>query len=82
MSLQRNNAMAVVDIPNKELIDIFALGSKDHNVAGNGLDGSDVDGAISNEPRPGEEDGTFWDVSDHCPLTFELRDGGAFSSTP
>ena len=24
--------------------------------------------------RPGEEDGTFWDVSDHCPLTFELRD--------
>lgn len=26
--------------------------------------------------RPGEEDGTFWDVSDHCPLTFELTDGG------
>ncbi|MEJ2190381.1 MAG: hypothetical protein P8Y93_13415 [Acidobacteriota bacterium] len=24
--------------------------------------------------RLGEEDGTFWDVSDHCPLTFELRD--------
>ena len=24
--------------------------------------------------RPGAEDGTFWDVSDHCPLTFELRD--------
>ncbi len=23
---------------------------------------------------PGKEDGTFWDVSDHCPLTFELRD--------
>jgi len=23
--------------------------------------------------RAGEEDGTFWDVSDHCPLTFELR---------
>ena len=23
--------------------------------------------------RLGEEDGTFWDVSDHCPLTFELR---------
>ncbi len=23
--------------------------------------------------RPGEEDGTFWDVSDHCPLTFEIR---------
>ena len=23
--------------------------------------------------RVGAEDGTFWDVSDHCPLTFELR---------
>jgi len=27
--------------------------------------------------RPGEEDGTFWDVSDHCPLTFEIRDRGS-----
>jgi hypothetical protein len=24
--------------------------------------------------RAGAEDGTFWDVSDHCPLTFEIRD--------
>ncbi len=24
--------------------------------------------------RPGQEDGTFWDVSDHCPLTFEIHD--------
>lgn len=24
--------------------------------------------------QPGAEDGTFWDVSDHCPLTFEIRD--------
>ena len=23
--------------------------------------------------RPGAEDGTFWDVSDHCPLTFGIR---------
>ncbi len=23
---------------------------------------------------PSHEDGTFWDVSDHCPLTFEVRD--------
>jgi endonuclease/exonuclease/phosphatase family metal-dependent hydrolase len=22
--------------------------------------------------RPGEEDGSFWDVSDHCPVSFEL----------
>ena len=25
--------------------------------------------------RPGEEDGTFFDVSDHCPVTFEVRRG-------
>jgi hypothetical protein len=25
--------------------------------------------------RPGAEDATFWDVSDHCPLTFELANG-------
>ena len=24
--------------------------------------------------RPGAEDGTFWDVSDHCPLTFEIHE--------
>ena len=29
--------------------------------------------------RPGEEDGTFWDVSDHCPLTFEIHDRGSQS---
>lgn len=22
--------------------------------------------------RPGQEDGTFWDVSDHCPVTYEI----------
>jgi len=27
--------------------------------------------------RKGEEDGTFWDVSDHCPLTVEIRDSGS-----
>jgi endonuclease/exonuclease/phosphatase family metal-dependent hydrolase len=25
--------------------------------------------------RPGEEDGTFWDVSDHCPVTVDLPPG-------
>jgi endonuclease/exonuclease/phosphatase family metal-dependent hydrolase len=31
--------------------------------------------------RPGEEDGTFWDVSDHCPLTFEIRDANLESQS-
>jgi endonuclease/exonuclease/phosphatase family metal-dependent hydrolase len=27
------------------------------------------------DSSPSDPDGTFWDVSDHCPLTFEIRDG-------
>jgi endonuclease/exonuclease/phosphatase family metal-dependent hydrolase len=26
--------------------------------------------------RPGQEDATYWDLSDHCPLTFEVADRG------
>ena len=52
VSLQRNNAMAVVDIEGRKIVDIFALGSKDHSLAGNGLDGSDVDGEINIRPWP------------------------------
>jgi 2',3'-cyclic-nucleotide 2'-phosphodiesterase/3'-nucleotidase/5'-nucleotidase len=52
VSLQRNNAMAVVDIPGRQIVDIFALGSKDHGVPGNGLDASDKDGEINIRPWP------------------------------
>jgi hypothetical protein len=37
----------VIDIPARQIADIFALGSKDHSVPGNGLDASDVDGEIN-----------------------------------
>jgi len=52
VSLQRNNAMAVVDIPDRRIADIFALGSKDHSVPGSGLDASDADGEINIRPWP------------------------------
>jgi hypothetical protein len=47
VSLQRNNAIAVVSLPSRRITDIFGLGAKDHAVQGNGLDASDVDGTIN-----------------------------------
>ncbi len=50
--LQRNNAVAVVDVPGATILEVIALGSKDHNLPGMGLDASDVDGAINIRPWP------------------------------
>jgi DNA-binding beta-propeller fold protein YncE len=47
VSLQENNAFAVVDIRRGKVIDILPLGVKDHSIAGNGLDASDKDDAIN-----------------------------------
>ena len=52
VSLQRNNAMAIIDLPARSVLDIVALGSKDHSRPGHGLDASDVDGAINIRPWP------------------------------
>jgi hypothetical protein len=52
VSLQRNNAMAVVDIPGREIDDVFALGTKNHSLPANALDASDRDGAINIRPWP------------------------------
>jgi hypothetical protein len=52
VSLQRNNAMAVVDLANRRIVDIFGLGAKDHSRPGAGLDGSDIDGEIDIRPWP------------------------------
>lgn len=47
VTLQENNAMAIVDIKSGTVTDIVALGLKDHSVAGNGLDASDKDKKIN-----------------------------------
>jgi DNA-binding beta-propeller fold protein YncE len=55
VTLQENNAVAVLDIESASVDQIVALGTKDHNVAGNGIDPSDRDGGamIANWPLQG-----------------------------
>ncbi len=47
ITLQENNAVAVLDINSETITDLFSLGFKDNSIAGNGLDVSDRDGAIN-----------------------------------
>ena len=44
VTLQENNAVAIVDIPSATVNSIIPLGLKNHNLPGNGLDASDQDG--------------------------------------
>ncbi|MCF3110230.1 choice-of-anchor I family protein [Niabella sp. CC-SYL272] len=46
ITLQENNGIAKMDIASKTITDIFPLGFKDYNAAGNEIDGSDEDGKI------------------------------------
>jgi hypothetical protein len=46
VTLQENNAIAIVDIESATVLDIVGLGYKDHSQAGAGFDGSDDDDAI------------------------------------
>jgi DNA-binding beta-propeller fold protein YncE len=47
VTLQENNALAVIDLASATISTIYALGFKDHNVEGSGLDLSNEDGAIN-----------------------------------
>jgi DNA-binding beta-propeller fold protein YncE len=51
VTLQENNALAVVDIRAGEVSDIVPLGLKDHEAAGNELDASDRDNAANGQPN-------------------------------
>ena len=44
VTLQENNALAIVDVPKGQVVDLVALGLKDHSLAENALDASDEDG--------------------------------------
>lgn len=47
VSLQENNAIAVIDVATATVTNIYALGAKDHSKPGNGLDVSNKDDAIN-----------------------------------
>jgi 2',3'-cyclic-nucleotide 2'-phosphodiesterase (5'-nucleotidase family) len=52
VTLQENNAVALVDIASATVTDIVPLGLKDHSVEGNGLDASDRDDGINIQTWP------------------------------
>jgi len=47
VTLQENNAIAVIDLRRSQIMAIHALGLKDHSLPGNGLDASDKDDDIN-----------------------------------
>ena len=47
VSLQENNAVATLDLFAGTVVSIAALGTKDHSLAGNGLDASDRDNTVN-----------------------------------
>jgi DNA-binding beta-propeller fold protein YncE len=53
VTLQENNALAIIDIRAKRVTSLVGLGFKDHSITGNGFDSSDRDNqAINIVPRP------------------------------
>jgi 2',3'-cyclic-nucleotide 2'-phosphodiesterase / 3'-nucleotidase / 5'-nucleotidase len=57
VTLQENNALAIIDLATATVTDLIPLGLKDHSLVGNGLDASDRDGpgatrAISITTKP------------------------------
>jgi hypothetical protein len=52
VTLQENNAMAIVDIASAKVTAIKPFGYKDHSLAGNGLDASDKDSAVNIKTWP------------------------------
>jgi 2',3'-cyclic-nucleotide 2'-phosphodiesterase / 3'-nucleotidase / 5'-nucleotidase len=52
VTLQENNAVAVVDVDQAKVLDVLPLGLKNHGVAGAGLDPSRKDGAIQIAAQP------------------------------
>jgi hypothetical protein len=52
VTLQENNAMAIIDIRTATVTGLVALGNKDHSLADNGLDASNRDDAINIQAWP------------------------------
>ncbi len=52
VTLQENNAVAVLDIESARIVDVLPLGFKDHRLLGNEMDASNKDGAINLQNWP------------------------------
>jgi DNA-binding beta-propeller fold protein YncE len=52
VTLQENNALALVDIPSATVGQVVPLGYKNHALSGNGIDASDRDSRINIQPWP------------------------------
>lgn len=52
VTMQENNAAAVLDLATMELKELFSLGFKDHSMEGQGLDASDRDGKVNIKTWP------------------------------
>jgi hypothetical protein len=52
VTLQENNAIAIIDVPSATVRKLVGLGTKDHSLPGNGLDASDRDSKINIQPWP------------------------------
>ncbi|MFZ4814235.1 MAG: choice-of-anchor I family protein [Phototrophicaceae bacterium] len=52
VTLQENNAVAIVDVVAGTLVDVIPLGYKDHSLEANALDANDEDGAINIQAWP------------------------------
>jgi hypothetical protein len=52
VTVQRNNAIAKVNLRTRTIVRISPVGFKDNSLEGQGLDASDVDGAINIRPWP------------------------------
>ncbi|AFY46475.1 Ca2+-binding protein, RTX toxin [Nostoc sp. PCC 7524] len=52
ITLQENNAIAILDIASATITQILPLGRKNHNLPGNGIDPSDQDGGINIRNMP------------------------------
>ena len=52
VTLQENNAIAVIDLKTATIDDVFGLGFKDHGEVGNELDASNKDGVINIQSWP------------------------------
>lgn len=61
VTLQENNAIAVIDLVSKTITDIFPLGFKDYNASGNTIDASD-EGGTNNPPLQSVIDLKNWPV--------------------